>query len=83
MIAAQHSSWVLPAALAVRTLAIAIVVILGLRLFGKREMGQLNIADLAAIMVQGRISKVGKPHELEAELQAAYLGGESVEAKSH
>jgi branched-chain amino acid transport system ATP-binding protein len=43
----------------------------------------LGVADLAAIMVQGRISKVGKPHELEAELQAAYLGGESVEAKSH
>jgi branched-chain amino acid transport system ATP-binding protein len=43
----------------------------------------LGVADLAAIMVQGRISKVGKPHELEAELQAAYLVGESVEAKSH
>jgi branched-chain amino acid transport system ATP-binding protein len=43
----------------------------------------LGVADLAAIMVQGRVSKVGKPDELEAELQAAYLGGESVEAKSH
>jgi branched-chain amino acid transport system ATP-binding protein len=42
----------------------------------------LGVADLAAIMVQGRVSKVGKPDELEAELQAAYLGGESVEAKS-
>ncbi len=41
----------------------------------------LGVADLAAIMVQGRVSKVGKPQELEAELQAAYLGGASVEQR--
>ncbi|MEZ5144161.1 MAG: ABC transporter ATP-binding protein [Acidimicrobiales bacterium] len=35
----------------------------------------LGVADVAAIMVQGRISKVGSPTELEAELSAAYLGG--------
>jgi uncharacterized membrane protein YcaP (DUF421 family) len=46
----QPAVWVVPAALAVRTLAIAIVVIVGLRLFGKRQLGQMNIADLAAIM---------------------------------
>jgi branched-chain amino acid transport system ATP-binding protein len=41
----------------------------------------LGVADLAAIMVGGRVSKVGKPQELEAELQAAYLGGASVEQR--
>ena len=51
MFAATHQGvWVVPAALAVRTLLIAFVVILGLRLFGKRELGQMNVADLAAIM---------------------------------
>jgi branched-chain amino acid transport system ATP-binding protein len=35
----------------------------------------LGVADLAAIMVQGRIAKVGTPAELAPELQAAYLGG--------
>lgn len=50
MTASQQAPWLLPAALAVRTLIIAVVVIVGLRLFGKRELGQMNIADLAAIM---------------------------------
>ena len=35
----------------------------------------LGVADLAAIMVHGRIDKVGAPAELAAELSAAYLGG--------
>jgi ABC-type branched-subunit amino acid transport system ATPase component len=35
----------------------------------------LGVADLAAIMVQGRIAKVGTATELASELQAAYLGG--------
>jgi branched-chain amino acid transport system ATP-binding protein len=34
----------------------------------------LGAADLAAIMVHGRIAKVGRPDELEAELSTAYLG---------
>jgi branched-chain amino acid transport system ATP-binding protein len=34
----------------------------------------LGAADLAAIMVHGRIAKVGRPHDLEAELSTAYLG---------
>ena len=34
----------------------------------------LGAADLAAIMVHGRIARIGKPHELEAELSTAYLG---------
>ena len=34
----------------------------------------LGAADLAAIMVHGRIAKIGRPEELEAELSTAYLG---------
>jgi branched-chain amino acid transport system ATP-binding protein len=34
----------------------------------------LGIADFAAILVQGNISRVGTPAELEEELSAAYLG---------
>ena len=40
---------VLVAALATRTAIVAIVLIGGLRLFGKRELGQLNIYDLAML----------------------------------
>ncbi len=35
----------------------------------------LGVADCAAIMLHGVITKVGSPKELEAELSAAYLGG--------
>ena len=35
----------------------------------------LGVADYAAIMVHGRIERAGRPHELEAELSKAYLGG--------
>ena len=35
----------------------------------------LGVADRAAIMVHGRIEKVGAPTELADELSAAYLGG--------
>jgi branched-chain amino acid transport system ATP-binding protein len=34
----------------------------------------LGVADYAAIMVHGRIARVGPPSELEAELSTAYLG---------
>jgi len=34
----------------------------------------LGVADLAAIMVGGRISAEGRPSEIEAELASAYLG---------
>jgi branched-chain amino acid transport system ATP-binding protein len=34
----------------------------------------LGIADYAAIMLQGRVTRVGTPAELEEELSAAYLG---------
>jgi branched-chain amino acid transport system ATP-binding protein len=34
----------------------------------------LGVADLAAIMSQGRIRKVGQPEELADELSDAYLG---------
>jgi branched-chain amino acid transport system ATP-binding protein len=35
----------------------------------------LGVADLAAIMVHGRVVKMGRPGEVEGELSAAYLGG--------
>ena len=38
----------------------------------------LGVADLAAIMVGGRVTKVGTPQQLEAELQSAYLGDGAV-----
>lgn len=34
----------------------------------------LGVADYAAVMVHGRVAKVGRPAELEGELSAAYLG---------
>jgi branched-chain amino acid transport system ATP-binding protein len=35
----------------------------------------LGVADLAAIMLHGRVVKIGHPSELEGELSSAYLGG--------
>lgn len=35
----------------------------------------LGVADVAAIMSHGRITKVGTPAEIESELSDAYLGG--------
>ena len=35
----------------------------------------LGVADRAAIMVHGRVQRIGTPSELEDELSAAYLGG--------
>ncbi|HEY8545900.1 MAG TPA: ABC transporter ATP-binding protein, partial [Acidimicrobiales bacterium] len=35
----------------------------------------LGVADRAAIMVHGRVSDVGTPHEIESKLSSAYLGG--------
>lgn len=35
----------------------------------------LGVADVAAIMVNGRVRRVGTPTEIESELSAAYLGG--------
>ena len=34
----------------------------------------LGVADLAAIMANGRVTAVGPPSEIEAELSSAYLG---------
>ena len=34
----------------------------------------LGVADLAVVMVQGRITAAGRPAEIEAELSSAYLG---------
>ena len=38
----------------------------------------LGVADRAAIMVGGRVTRVGTPAEVASELQTAYLGGPSV-----
>ena len=35
----------------------------------------LAVADLAAILVHGTVSRVGRPDEIEGELSDAYLGG--------
>jgi branched-chain amino acid transport system ATP-binding protein len=35
----------------------------------------LGIADIAAIMLHGEITRIGTPTEIEAELSSAYLGG--------
>jgi branched-chain amino acid transport system ATP-binding protein len=35
----------------------------------------LGIADRAAIMVNGEITRVGTPAEMQSELSSAYLGG--------
>jgi len=35
----------------------------------------LAIADYAAIMVHGRITRVGQPQDVTEEVSAAYLGG--------
>ncbi len=35
----------------------------------------LGVADVAAIMIHGRIQLVGKPTEVAEALSAAYLGG--------
>lgn len=35
----------------------------------------LGVADLAAIMLHGQVSRVGRPEDLESDLSAAYLGG--------
>jgi branched-chain amino acid transport system ATP-binding protein len=37
----------------------------------------LGVADLAAVMLHGRIANVGRPTDIEADLAAAYLGGET------
>jgi uncharacterized membrane protein YcaP (DUF421 family) len=50
MIAASASPWVLPAATATRTFLVVVAVVILLRLFGKRQVGSLNIYDLAMIM---------------------------------
>ena len=34
----------------------------------------LTIADIAAIMLQGRVTEIGSPAVIESQLSAAYLG---------
>jgi len=42
----------------------------------------LGVADLAAVLVQGRIVAVGLPHEIESDLTSAYLGTTAVVGRS-
>ena len=35
----------------------------------------LGVADVAAIMLHGRVQRIGRPAEIGEELAAAYLGG--------
>jgi uncharacterized membrane protein YcaP (DUF421 family) len=50
MMLGSMSPWVLPAVTATRTAVVCGFVIVALRLFGKQQLGQLNIYDLATIM---------------------------------
>jgi branched-chain amino acid transport system ATP-binding protein len=36
----------------------------------------LGVADLAAVLVHGKVARIGTPRELQDELSKAYLGGE-------
>ncbi|MGZ6954997.1 MAG: ABC transporter ATP-binding protein [Acidimicrobiia bacterium] len=36
----------------------------------------LGVADIAAVLVHGKVARVGTPRELQDELSKAYLGGE-------
>lgn len=56
----------------VAQIASAGVAILVVEQFARTVLG---VADHAAIMLHGSVSKVGAPRELEAELSEAYLGG--------
>jgi branched-chain amino acid transport system ATP-binding protein len=56
----------------VRQIAQEGISILVIEQFAKTVLG---VADVAAIMTQGQIVRVGPPAELGAELQQAYLGG--------
>lgn len=57
---------------AVRQIARTGVSILVVEQFARTVLG---VADLAAIMLHGRVVKLGAPSELEEELSTAYLGG--------
>jgi branched-chain amino acid transport system ATP-binding protein len=35
----------------------------------------MDVADWAAVMVQGRVTVTGRPRDLEETLSSAYLGG--------
>ena len=45
--------------------------------FGETESDAVsfsNRADIAAVLVQGRVTTIGPPEEIEADLTSAYLG---------
>ena len=56
----------------VRGLVAAGITVLCVEQFAPTVMA---VADVAAVMVQGRITAVGRPSDIAAELAAAYLGG--------
>ena len=47
----SHPDWTGAAAIAVKTAIIYVFLVLGLRLFGKRALGQMNIYDLVLVIV--------------------------------
>lgn len=68
---------VLLAALAVRSATIAVVAIVGLRLLGKRQLGQMNVYDVAMVMalangVQNAMTR-GSGHLLAGLVSAGTL----------
>jgi branched-chain amino acid transport system ATP-binding protein len=62
----------------VRRIAREGVSVLVVEQFAKTVLG---VADLAAIMVGGRVTLTGTPSEVEAGLQSAYLGGDAPVAR--
>jgi branched-chain amino acid transport system ATP-binding protein len=60
----------------VRRIAREGVSVLVVEQFAKTVLG---VADLAAIMVGGRVTLTGTPSQVEAGLQSAYLGGQGAE----
>src|SRR4051794_19678471 len=72
-----HASGTLLIAIAVRTTAMALFLILGFRLLGKRRLAQLNIYDLAMIMalanaIQNAMTE-GKGHLAVGTVSAGML----------
>ena len=64
----------------VREIAAEGVSVLVVEQFAKTVLG---VADVAAIMIQGQIVRVGSPEELGAELESAYLGGGVQAGRGH
>ena len=58
----------MPTSVAIAAAGVSIVVV---EQFARSVLG---VADLAVVLVQGRVTAVGAPHDIEADLSSAYLG---------